>query len=304
MSEEVKETMEDFAADIERSMRKVSVGDIMTGTVLDVNEECITLDLGYYAQGIVKPEDYSADPHVTAMDEVKVGQELKGTVVSTDDGKGNILLSCKEANSVLAWDKLKKYLENGETVSVKVAEAVKGGVVTYLEGIRAFIPASKLSLSYVEDLETFVGQTLEVKVITAEEEGKKLVLSAKEILMDKRREDNAKLVSNMQVGLVTEGVVESIKDYGAFVRLSNGLSGLLHVSQISNQRVANPASVLKEGETVKVKITAIKDGKISLSKKALEEVAATEIREEVIELPEAEEIGTSLAGLLKGLKFD
>ena len=107
----------------------------------------------------------------------------------------------------------------------------------------------------------------------------------------------------MEVGLVTEGIVESLKDYGAFVRLSNGLSGLVHISQISDKKIKHPKVVLSEGDTVKVKITAVKDGKISLSMKALNEVAAEEIQEETIELPEAEEIGSSLGSLLKGFKF-
>lgn len=111
------------------------------------------------------------------------------------------------------------------------------------------------------------------------------------------------MISNIEVGLVTEGVVESLQPYGAFVQLSNGLTGLVHISQICNKRIKHPSVVLKEGQHVTVKVIAIKEGKLSLSMKALEEVAAEEIHEEEIELPESEEIATNLGALLKGIKL-
>ncbi|MBR4173972.1 MAG: S1 RNA-binding domain-containing protein, partial [Lachnospiraceae bacterium] len=299
------ETMADYEDAINKSMRKIYEGDILKGTVLDVNEEEIVIDLQYYAEGVIKAEDYSDDPTVTAMDEVKVGDEIEATVIKRDDGHGRILLSKKEANSVLAWERLKGYMDNQKNVKVKVAEVVNKGVVAYLEGIRGFIPASKLALDFVEDedLEKFLNQVIEVRVINVDKGDKKLVMSAKEILMEERREKEKRMASNVEVGLVTEGVVESLQKYGAFVRLSNGLTGLLHISQISNVRIKHPGVVLKEGETVKVKVIGINDGKISLSKKALEDVSASEITEEEVELPQSEELGTSLGSLLAGLKF-
>ena len=299
------ESMADYAAELDRSMRRVNEGDILTGTVIDVNEEEIVIDLQYYAEGVIRPEDYSDDPSVTAMDEVKIGDEISATVVKRDDGHGRILLSKKEANSFLAWDKLAEYLENETVVKVKVQEAVKGGVVAYLEGIRGFIPASKLALTYVDEeaLAQFVGKIIQVQVITADESDRKLVMSSKEILLKEAEEENRRKVSNIQVGLVTEGVVESLQPYGAFVRLSSGVSGLLHISQISEKHIKHPGAVLKEGETIKVKVISIRDGKLSLSKKALEDVAAVEITEEEVKLPESEDIGTSLGALLSGFKL-
>ena len=176
-------------------------------------------------------------------------------------------------------------------------------MVAYVEGIRGFIPASKLSLNYVEDLDEWLGREIQVQVITVDEESKKLVLSAKELLREKEAEERKTKVSNVEVGLVTEGTVESVKDYGAFVDLGNGLSGLVHVSQISDKRVKNPASVLKPGDKVKVKVIAVKDGKLSLSMKALKDVAAEEIQEEAFDLPQTEELGTSLGSLFANLKF-
>ncbi|WP_026665702.1 S1 RNA-binding domain-containing protein [Butyrivibrio sp. FC2001] len=299
------ESMEDFKDEIDRSFRQIKEGDILTGTVIGIEDTYVLLDIKYYTQGVIKAEDLSDDPKFNIRTDIKVGDEVEATVVATDDGNGNILLSKKEATQVLAWDKLKALLESKENVTVTISEAVKSGVVCYLEGIRAFIPASKLSLNYIEEdaLNDFVGKKLEVRVITADEKDKKLVLSAREILREKADEERAQKVSNVQVGLVTEGTVESLQDYGAFINLGNGLSGLVHISQISNQRIAHPSAVLKVGDKVKVKVTAIKDGKLSLSMKALQDVAATEITEEKIEFESEGEATTSLADLLKKAGF-
>ena len=299
------ESMEDFKDEIERSFRKIKEGDILTGTVVGIEDTYVLLDIGSYTQGIIKAEDLSEDPKFSIRTDVNVGDEISATVIATDDGNGNILLSKREATKVLSWDKLKALKESAKNVTVTISEAVKGGVVTYLEGIRAFIPASKLSLNYIEEdaLGDFVGKKLEVRVITADEKDQKLVLSAKEILREKADEERAQKISNVEVGLVTEGVVESIQDYGAFINLGNGLTGLVHISQISNQRIAHPSAVLKVGEKVKVKVIAIKDGKLSLSMKALQDIAATEITEEKIEFESEGEATTSLAALLKKAGF-
>lgn len=311
MEEELKnvetpmETMEDFKDEIDRSFRKINEGDILEGTVIGITDESVMIDLRYYAQGIIKAEDLSDDPKFSLRRDIKVGDVISATVIATDDGNGNIQLSKKQANQVLAWDKLKEYMENNTNIDVKVAEKVKGGAVAYLEGIRGFIPASKLDLSYVEEdaIDEYVGKTLTVRVINADEDDDKLVLSAKEILREKAEAERADKITNVEVGLVTEGTVESLQKYGAFVDLGNGLSGLLHISQISNQRIKHPGVVLQEGQKVKVKIIAIKDGKISLSMKALDDIAATEITEEKIEFESDGDATTSLADLLKKAGF-
>ena len=302
--EEMK-TMADYSAELEASFRKINAGDIMEGTVIGISETEITLDLGYYTDGIVRLEDITDDPAFSIKNDIEMGQVVSATVIKRDDGAGHILMSMKEASAVLAWDKLKTLMESQENVTVKVTDVTKGGVVAFLEGVRGFIPASKISLEYVEEseLENYLHQTLEVRVINVDEENKRLVLSAREILKEAADAERAKKISNVEVGLVTEGIVETLKPYGAFVNLGNGLAGLLHISQICNNRIKHPGVVLKEGQTVKVKITEIKDGKLSLSMKALEDVAAKEIEEEVFEIPETEEVTTSLASLLAGLNL-
>ena len=300
-----EETMNDFKAEIERSFRKVKAGDILEGTVIDISETEITLDLKYYTQGVIKVADMSDDPKFSIHRDVKIGDEISATVISTDDGNGNILLSKKEANQVISWDKIKEIADSDSYVDVKVSEAVKSGCVAFLEGIRGFIPASKLDLQFVEEdkLSEYVGKTLKVKVITADKDANKLVLSAREYLKEQADAKRAEMISNVEVGLVTEGVVESLQNYGAFVNLGNGMTGLVHISQICNQRIAHPSSVLKVGQKVKVKVIAIKDGKLSLSMKALEEIAATEITEEKIEFESDGDATTSLGDLLKKAGF-
>lgn len=302
--EEMK-TMADYGAELEASFRKINEGDILTGTVIGIGETEITLDLNYYTDGIVRLEDITDDPAFSIKSDIEMGQIVSATVIRRDDGAGHILLSMKQAAAVLAWDKLRSLMEGQENVSVKVTDVTKGGVVAFLEGVRGFIPASKISLEYVEEaeLENYLYQTLEVRVINVDEENKRLVMSAREILKEAADAERAKKISNVEVGLVTEGVVETLKPYGAFVNLGNGLSGLLHISQICQNRIKHPGVVLSEGQTVKVKITAIKDGKLSLSMKALEDVAAKEIEEEVFEIPAAEEVTTSLGSLLANLKL-
>ena len=300
-----EETMKDFSKEIESSFRKIKEGDIIDGTVIGVTDTEVILDIKYYTQGIIKVEELSDDPKFSIHKDINVGDEVSATVISTDDGEGNILLSRRKANEVLAWDKLNALLESGEYVDIKISEAVKGGAVAFLEGIRGFIPASKLDLSYVEEdnIKDYVGKTVKVKVITSDDENGKLVLSAKDYLKEQADIQRKEMVSNVEVGLVTEGTVESLQNYGAFVDLGNGLSGLVHISQICNNRIAHPSAVLKVGQKVKVKVISIKDGKLSLSMKALEDVAATEITEEKIEYQSDGEATTSLAALLKNAGF-
>ena len=301
---EEKLTMDDYATELEASLHKVQEGDVLTGTVIGVSETEVTVDLKSYTDGIIRAEDYSEDPSFSIKNDVHVGDEVTATVLRTDDGQGHILLSRKAAADELAWKKLQEYLDEKTVLDVKVGGVVKGGVIAYVEGIRGFIPASKLSLSYVENLEDWLNKEIQVQVITVEPEKKRLVLSAREILREKAAEERRAKISNVQVGLVTEGKVESIQPYGAFIDLGEGLSGLVHVSQISDKRIKTPDVVLKVGDTVKVKVIAIKDGKLSLSMKALKDVAAEEVREEKVVLPKSEELTTSLGELFKNIKLD
>ena len=309
MSEELKtleepaESMADYAEELEASFKQIHEGDILTGTVISVSESEITLDLKYYTDGIIRLEDFTSDPNFNLKEDVHTGDEISATVIRRDDGEGHILLSSKEANDILAWDKFKKYMEEGTNLTVKVGGIVKSGAIAYLDGIRGFIPASKLSLNYVEDLNEYLNKEIRVQVFDVEEEDNRLILSARELLREKADEERRAKVSNVEVGLVTEGTVESLQPYGAFVNLGNGLTGLVHISQISEKRIKHPSAVLAVGDKVKVKVIAVKDGKLSLNMKALQDVAAQEIEEEVYELPETEEATTTLGSLFANIKL-
>ena len=199
------------------------------------------------------------------------------------------------------WNMVADYLEKKTILPVKVEGIVNGGVIAVVEGIRGFIPASQLSLSYVENLEDYLLQDIEVQVIEADQAQNRLILSAKEILKAQAKKEKEALVNSVAVDSILKGTVESIQNYGAFIRLENGLSGLVHVSQISDKRIKSPSMVLTVGQEVDVKVIAIKDGKLSLSMKALIE-PEEEVVEEV-EIPKAENIGTSLGDLFKNIKL-
>ena len=210
-----------------------------------------------------------------------------------------------DTDTLLAWRKAAELKESQENITVKIIGIVKGGVVADFEGIRAFIPVSKLSLERIDDCNPYLEKEIEVRVFEANMDEEKLILSAKEILRERQDQNRKKKISDVKIGQVFHGTVATIKDYGAFIDLGDDLSGLVHISQISHERIKHPSVVLKEGQEVDVKVIESKDGKISLSIKALlENPEEPEPVAEEIKLPESEGIGTSLGDLLKGFKLD
>ena len=201
------------------------------------------------------------------------------------------------------WNIVADYLEKGTVLTLKVEGVVNGGVIAMVEGIRGFIPASQLSLSYVENLEDFLAQEVEVQVIEAVQAENRLILSARKLLKEKQRAEREALRASVAVGSVLKGTVESLQSYGAFIRLENGLSGLVHISQISDKRIKAASDVLTAGQEVDVKVIGNQNGKISLSMKALIEPKEEETVEEKVEIPVAENIGTSLGDLFKNIKL-
>jgi small subunit ribosomal protein S1 len=245
----------------------------------------------------------------------KMSEEIKGTAETMADFATELEASYKEYDErrhgayqepegpdAEKWANLAQMMEDKTVSKVKVKEAVKAGLIAYIDEIQGFIPASQISTKYVEKLEDWVGQTLEVVPITVDVEKKRLVLSGKAVQQEKEAAEKAAKLAAAKVGAVVEGVVDGIKDYGAFVRLDNGLSGLLHVSQISKERVKNPGAVLKEGQKITAKIIKNENGKISLSMKALEP-NEEKVEEEVFNYKEKGSAVTGLGDLLKGLKL-
>lgn len=228
-----------------------------------------------------------------------MSEEMKVNEVQTEETMADYEEHFDDANP---WNRVYNYLENKTVLHVKVEGIVNGGVIVMIEGLRGFVPASRLSLSYIEDLETFLLKDIDVQVLDVDQANNRLVLSARELLKAKEKEEREAQLASVQIGSVMKGVVETLQNYGAFVKLENGLSGLVHISQISQKRIKQPSDVLSIGDEIEVKVIGIKDGKISLSKKALEEIEEEEV-EENVEIPEAEEIGTSLGDLFKNIQL-
>lgn len=305
--EEIIPSMDEFKEEIAHSFRKINVGDMVTGTVIGVSETEVTVDLNSYSEGLIKLEDLSNDPRFSIKADIKPGDVVHATVLR-ETREGVFILSLKEADDILAWDKLDASKASHSVEHVKIAEAVKGGVTTFLFGVRAFIPASQLALTYVEDLDSYVGKELDVYVYDVNREDSKLVLSAKEVLRERAAEDKKSRISRLQTGLVVKGTVEKLMPFGAFVNIGEELSGLVHISQICDKRLKHPGEMLKEGEEVTVKILDVKDGKISLSIKAATEKDPDEVLDDAVddaaeEYSDGGSISTGLGDLLKNFKF-
>lgn len=307
------ETMADFEEEINASFVKFREGDRINGTVVSVEEEEILLDLHSFSQGVIPQTEYSDDPDFHAMDEIRVGDTLS-VVVLYEDEQGRTVLSLKQAREADSWEALKNAYEDRRIYEVRVKNTVPSGVVAYVEGIRGFIPASQLALAYVEEgeLDQYIGQTLKVRVITVDEEKQKLVLSAKEVAKEETAQIHENKLNALQKGYITEGTVTRIESYGCFVEFGDGLTGLVHISQICNKFLKSPKEVVKLGMKVKVKVLSVEEGKIRLSMKEAEDIAPELEKEEderssggaAMEYKDEEEAITSLAGLLKGIHLE
>ena len=207
-----------------------------------------------------------------------------------------------DTDTLLAWEKIKEYMEQKTVLDLTVYEIVNKGVIVMVEGIRGFIPASRLDVKHVEDLNAWLDRPVKARIIEADMEKDKLVLSAREVIREQQREEKRRKVEDVKVGEVRTGTVESLQSYGAFVDLGDDLSGLIHISQISTRRLKHPGEVLKEGQEVTVKVVKNQDGKIGLSMRALAE-DQEQAEEEAVEIPKSEEIGTSLGDLFKNIKL-
>ena len=264
-------------------------------------KEVMQADETSQAQAGESPEAQTGEttePQGGETAETQVGQAEETARTETTETMADYEEHFDDANP---WNRVAEYMEKKTVLPVKVEGVVNGGVIAMVEGLRGFIPASKLSLSYIEDLETYLLKDIEVQVIDVDQANNRLVLSAREILKEKERKAREEQIANLKIGTVLEGTVETLQNYGVFVKLENGLSGLVHVSQISQKRVKVPSDVLNAGDKVTVKIIGIKDGKVSLSMKALEE--AKEEPEEKVVIPKSENIGISLGDLFKNIKL-
>ena len=297
--EEPTESMEDYKKELDSSLRKIYEGDVMEGEVISFNEHGVILDLSYYATGRVPVEEMSADPAFNIMTDVHMGDRFQAVVKKVDDGHGNILLSKKAAESEYSWDRLRQMRDDETVIEGTITEVVKAGAIMYVEGIRGFIPASRLDVKYVEDTAPYQGRKIRVRVLEVDEDRKKLILSAKEIATEAFVAQQTENISRLSIGSIVTGKVESLQNYGAFVNIGNGISGLLHISEISDQRISHPKALLRTGQEVTVMITRIQDGKVSLSMKAVNAAQEEKVEEEAHEYRSEYVPNNPFADLLK-----
>lgn len=303
------ESMKDYEKELDNSFQILKEGDILDVMVIGISDTEATVDLNYYTEGVIPLEECSNDPSFSIKNDLNIGDNVKAMVIDAESPSGNVILSMKEANDILIWDELKKDYQDGTVFTVKIIESVPAGVVCYVKGIRAFIPASQLALEYVEDTDSYVGMKLETVIITVEPSEKRLVLSAKMIAKERAVAEKTKKIGRLREGDIVEGRIERMESYGVFINIGEGLTGLCHISQITNKFIKSPKEVVKAGETVKAKILKIEGDRISLSIKALMEDEA-DTADDNYEVPEEYRASQNdthdespFAKLLQGIKL-
>ena len=217
---------------------------------------------------IIPREELSNDPNVSPQDLYKEGEEIEVYVVNLDDGEGNVLLSTKILESIKGWDELEEIYNKKDKVSCKVIDVVKGGVIAIVKGLNGFIPASLISMNYVEDLNVFKGKSFYVKIIDFDRSKKRIILSRKELEKEEIEKKQNEVWNSLEIGKIIDGKVMRITDFGAFVDIG-GIDGLVHISDMSWNRIKHPSEVVHEGENVKVQILNFdrKKGRVSLGLK-------------------------------------
>ena len=272
MSEKKEMSMEELLAteayDLDGAMRLPRLNEVVNGTVHQVTENGIIVDMGCKKDGIIPKEEVTLEGDQKLTDLFKAGDEIQAKVVKTDDGEGVITLSKKKLEVNEHWNEINDALENKTTITVKVLRQVNGGVIAAYKEVSGFIPLSQLSDKYVENADEFIGKELPVKVTRVDLKRGRTVFSHKAILDEEKKKQIEAVWNSLNVGDVVEGTVMRFTDYGAFVDLG-GIDGLLHISEISWGKLKHPQEVLQIGDRVKVKILSMNEekGKISLGLK-------------------------------------
>ena len=245
---------------------RISQGKIVKGTVIDVKDDEIILNINYKADGIITKAEYSNDPNVSLKDKVHVDDVIEAKVIKTNDGDGQVLLSVKRVAAEKANEELAAAFESGEILKGVVTQAVKGGLVTSVGEARVFIPASLVSDTFENDLNKFVNQEIEFKLVEFEPRARKIIGDRKSLVKAEKEAAKKALFDKINVGDTVEGTVKNVTDFGAFIDLG-GADGLLHISEMSWGRVDNPKKHFKVGDKVKAFIKDIQGEKIALSLK-------------------------------------
>jgi small subunit ribosomal protein S1 len=246
-------------------------GDVVTGKVVRIDQDEVLVDIGYKSEGVIPSNELSIRKSVDPSDEVQLGEEVDALVLTKEDQEGRLILSKKRARFEKAWRRIEGAAESGEPVEGTVIEVVKGGLILDL-GVRGFLPASLVDIRRVQNLDEFMGQKLECKVIELNRSRNNVVLSRRAVLEEERKEVREQILGRLESGQVVEGKISNIVDFGAFVDLE-GIDGLIHISELSWSHVNHPSEVVSIGDTVRVKVLDIdKDRqRISLGLKQTQE---------------------------------
>jgi small subunit ribosomal protein S1 len=230
-------------------------GDVVSGRVVRIDKDEVLVDIGYKSEGVIPSNELSIRKSVDPDDEVELGQEIDALVLTKEDAEGRLILSKKRARFEKAWRRIEAAAESGEPVEGSVIEVVKGGLILDL-GVRGFLPASLVDIRRVHNLDEFMGQTLECKVIELNRSRNNVVLSRRAVLEEERKEVREQILDRLQPGQVVEGKISNIVDFGAFVDL-DGIDGLIHISELSWSHVNHPSEVVGIGDTVRIKVLDI-----------------------------------------------
>lgn len=252
MFEQTEYTAEEMHALIDGTMTDFDDGDLVQGTIVRVERDEVLLDIGYKSEGVIPARELSIRKDVDPSEIVNVGDSVEALVLQKEDKDGRLILSKKRAEYERAWSKIEEKFESGENVAGEVIEVVKGGLILDI-GLRGFLPASLVDLRRVKDLSTYMGSSLEARVIEMDRNRNNVVLSRRVVLEEGRKHERAEILGKLQKGMILPGNVSSIVDFGAFVDLG-GIDGLVHISELSWSHVNHPSEVVKVGDPVNVQV--------------------------------------------------
>jgi small subunit ribosomal protein S1 len=237
------------------TFRTIEEGEVVTGNVVRIDKDEVLVDIGYKSEGVIPAGELSIRKSVDPNEEVHLGEEVDAIVLTKEDQDGRLIMSKKRARFEKAWRRIETAAESGEPVEGTVIEVVKGGLIIDL-GVRGFLPASLVDIRRVPNLDEYMGTKIETKVIELNRSRNNVVLSRRAVLEEERKEVRQQILDRLQPGLVVEGQISNIVDFGAFVDL-DGIDGLIHISELSWSHVNHPSEILSIGDTVKVKVLDI-----------------------------------------------
>jgi small subunit ribosomal protein S1 len=237
------------------TFRPIEEGEVVTGHVVRIDKDEVLVDIGYKSEGVIPANELSIRKAVDPNEEVHLGEEVDAIVMTKEDQDGRLIMSKKRARFEKAWRRIETAAESGEPVEGTVIEVVKGGLIIDL-GVRGFLPASLVDIRRVPNLDEYMGTKIETKVIELNRSRNNVVLSRRAVLEEERKEVRQQILDRLQPGLVVEGQISNIVDFGAFVDL-DGIDGLIHISELSWSHVNHPSEILAIGDTVKVKVLDI-----------------------------------------------